>query len=221
MSFRSLALATVFTVSSAVASVAAPLIGTFNVNIYQFSANGNDNAADALLTNPNLTPGNLLAGNVTFTGSLALTSDGTNNTVGGFLGSSGATFSLLPDAASQPISASGYGTTTIFRFDDTLAEGLIGTIIHDDGIGLYQSGVLLTPVGAADPTTPVATAYTISPGTFTLVYSAANGVPEVLNFNVAQTVPVPEPASLALFGAGMLGLGMVSRKRKKTVSATA
>jgi PEP-CTERM motif len=137
--------------------------------------------------------------------------------ISNFVGANGNTLATF---LSKVISTGSYGfeftgqTTSIMELTFTTGSALSGTIDHDDGISLYSHGNTTTdllPLSAAAPTAAELTNFSIGPGTYDLYYVEANGAPAILDMEVVAAAP--EPASLAMLGVGILGLGFVRRRK--------
>jgi hypothetical protein len=121
-------------------------------------------------------------------------------------GSFGTLASYLAASGSEANYA--YGSLYVFTDTTPVAAGATLTITHDDGATVYDNGVAL-PGTTAGPTTAVTETVTVpTTGTITLVYARENGTPSIL------TESVPEPVTMSLLGAGLLGLGIARRSRR-------
>jgi hypothetical protein len=122
------------------------------------------------------------------------------NTLAGFLASSGS------------ISGEAYGSE--YGIDlGTIYAGTLLTITHDDGVCVYSGGACLGgftngPVAAVTESVTLGTS-----GDVMLYYTRQNGTPSILD------VTVPEPASIAVFGAALICMaGMAGWMRRSRAS---
>jgi hypothetical protein len=109
-----------------------------------------------------------------------------------------------------------YSTGVVIDGTASFHAGDTVTITHDDGAILSLQGLGIV-INSGAPTSNVDSSYMFLQnftGTFDLKYEATNGNPEHLDFSTTPAA-VPEPSTITLFGAGLLAVGGLFRKKSR------
>jgi hypothetical protein len=118
-----------------------------------------------------------------------------------------ADFSSLTSFLNSSGSASNSQYATWISFDlGTLSAGTVLTVTHDDGASVYQNGLSLGQTISGETTQVTDTVRLGGSADTMLYYSRQNGSPSILQ------VSVPEPSSIVLLLAGLVGIILVRHR---------
>ena len=142
----------------------------------------------------------------------------TNSTIGDFLASDSSPFGQTgcnSNCLGTTLSQGSFHQVSLFEFTFNVGAGGENlSVLNDDGVSLFEHGhtTNLFGAGSEDPTANGSNFATLAAGSYDLWYAEANGDPAVLQTNV------PEPATIAIFGSALIGLGALRRRRRRDVA---
>lgn len=214
--FKSLLSAAAMAAALVTSADASTLRGIFDIDIYHRT---NVNRAQSHAAPENLTG---YVDTIRYNGDLSFaTRAGSRSTIGSWLATGNGTVTGL-DASTARLKLSkgnirrGTATTTYFDIRGVFREGFNSMIRHDDGIRLFDDGVVV--VSDSNPQRVDNTAARgFDGGLWRLIYVATNSDPSILRVtgkDLPTAAPVPVPASLPLLLAGLGGIALLRRKSR-------
>lgn len=198
-------LAAVLTLASVAAASAAPISGSFSLASFSGTYVG---GADTAATATGLDFGDAFSGSGNGYGTNGTALVG--NSTGSFAGLDGTMASIADLALGatanpymvNPFVSFGTASNIVLNFTDAaLTRSPLGTTVTVTGAAMFSDGI------AADA----------SSGVFSLATSSQEGRASSVNFTFtsnASTTAVPEPISLSLLGASLVGMGAIRFRRK-------
>jgi len=211
---------------------AAPITGSFALSIWSAdtpNSTSSSSTQQGTATNPLASLKNLVYTG-TYTGPINFNDPaGGSDTIFGFLQTAGncdskqscnsltGITSVLNVLTHTDLSKSHFAAASLFEFTFNTGANTNFTVSHDDGFSIWSADNKTEIVkGFESPTVDVDSTFTLLAHTsYNLWYSEANGLPADLIVDGSVPARVPEPASMALLGIGMIGTGVIARRRRQ------